>query len=127
MILKNMREHSSALVQQTIMVSEELIRVAILWHEQWHEGVEDTSRWVGWGGLGVQASRWVGWLCSAIPTGPIVMQFVILTSVCLSQLAYRACTITSSLWTLVNMESTLCGIVAGYFVHCELVMVTGQY
>lgn len=49
MILKNMREHSSALVQQAIMVSEELIRVAILWHEQWHEGLEDASRyiWVG--------------------------------------------------------------------------------
>ena len=46
MILKNMREHSSALVQQAIMVSEELIRVAILWHEQWHEGLEDASRLV---------------------------------------------------------------------------------
>ena len=44
MILNNMREHSSALVQQAIMVSEELIRVAILWHEQWHEGLEDASR-----------------------------------------------------------------------------------
>ncbi len=46
MILSNMREHSSDLVQQAIMVSEELIRVAILWHEQWHEGLEDASRWV---------------------------------------------------------------------------------
>jgi len=44
MILSNMREHSSALVQQAILVSEELIRVAILWHEQWHEGLEDASR-----------------------------------------------------------------------------------
>ena len=25
-------------------MSEELIRVAILWHEQWHEGLEDASR-----------------------------------------------------------------------------------
>ncbi len=49
MILSNMREHSCDLVQQAIMVSEELIRVAILWHEQWHEGLEDASRcvWVG--------------------------------------------------------------------------------
>lgn len=52
MILKNMREHSSALVQQAIMVSEELIRVAILWHEQWHEGLEDASRYIIW--MGVQ-------------------------------------------------------------------------
>ena len=44
MILGNLREHSSALVQQAVMVSEELIRVAILWHEQWHEALEDASR-----------------------------------------------------------------------------------
>ena len=44
MILSNMREHSSDLVQQAVMVSEELIRVAILWHEQWHETLEDASR-----------------------------------------------------------------------------------
>ncbi|CAI7993434.1 Serine/threonine-protein kinase tor, partial [Geodia barretti] len=43
-ILQNMTEHSSRLVQQAILVSEELIRVAILWHEQWHEGLEDASR-----------------------------------------------------------------------------------
>lgn len=44
MVLSNLREHSSALVQQAVMVSEELIRVAILWHEQWHEALEDASR-----------------------------------------------------------------------------------
>jgi len=27
-----------------VQVSEELIRVAILWHEQWHEGLEEASR-----------------------------------------------------------------------------------
>lgn len=27
-----------------IQVSEELIRVAILWHEMWHEGLEEASR-----------------------------------------------------------------------------------
>ena len=26
------------------MVSHELIRVAILWHELWHEGLEEASR-----------------------------------------------------------------------------------
>ena len=46
MVLSNLREHSSALVQQAVMVSEELIRVAILWHEQWHEALEDASRCV---------------------------------------------------------------------------------
>ena len=29
---------------QALMVSDELIRVAILWHEQWHEGLEEASR-----------------------------------------------------------------------------------
>ena len=43
-ILNKMREHSESLVNQTIMVSDELIRVAILWHEQWHEGFEEASR-----------------------------------------------------------------------------------
>lgn len=27
-----------------LQVSEELIRVAILWHELWHEGLEEASR-----------------------------------------------------------------------------------
>lgn len=43
-ILKSMRTHSANLVEQAMMASEELIRVAILWHEQWHEGLEEASR-----------------------------------------------------------------------------------
>uniref|UniRef100_UPI00358FB62C serine/threonine-protein kinase mTOR-like n=1 Tax=Myxine glutinosa TaxID=7769 RepID=UPI00358FB62C len=43
-ILKNMCDHSNTLVKQAMMVSEELIRVAILWHELWHEGLEEASR-----------------------------------------------------------------------------------
>ena len=30
--------------RQAVMVSDELIRTAILWHEQWHEGLEEASR-----------------------------------------------------------------------------------
>lgn len=29
---------------QALLVSHELIRVAILWHEMWHEGLEEASR-----------------------------------------------------------------------------------
>lgn len=29
---------------QAQLVSKELIRVAILWHEMWHEGLEEASR-----------------------------------------------------------------------------------
>lgn len=43
-ILKTMCEHSSNLVQQAVMVSDELLRVAILWHELWHEALEEASR-----------------------------------------------------------------------------------
>lgn len=43
-ILQSMRKQSKTLVDQAIMCSDELIRVAILWHEQWHEGLEEASR-----------------------------------------------------------------------------------
>lgn len=43
-VLKSMCEHSNTLVKQAMLVSEELIRVAILWHELWHEGLEEASR-----------------------------------------------------------------------------------
>jgi phosphatidylinositol kinase/protein kinase (PI-3 family) len=29
---------------KALLVSHELIRVAILWHEMWHEGLEEASR-----------------------------------------------------------------------------------
>jgi FKBP12-rapamycin complex-associated protein len=43
-IMDNVREHSPLLVEQALLVSNELIRVAILWHELWHEGLEEASR-----------------------------------------------------------------------------------
>lgn len=43
-MMNSMKEHSSSLVAQALLVSEELIRVAILWHELWHEGLEEASR-----------------------------------------------------------------------------------
>jgi FKBP12-rapamycin complex-associated protein len=43
-LMNSLRAHSSALVQEALMVSSELIRVAILWLETWHEGLEDASR-----------------------------------------------------------------------------------
>lgn len=43
-IMDNIREHSPRLVEQALLVSNELIRVAILWHELWHEGLEEASR-----------------------------------------------------------------------------------
>ena len=43
-IMEKMREHSPGLVEQAELVSQELIRVAVLWHELWHEGLEEASR-----------------------------------------------------------------------------------
>lgn len=43
-IVEKMRIHSPTLVDQAELVSRELIRVAVLWHELWYEGLEDASR-----------------------------------------------------------------------------------
>lgn len=43
-IMQSMRQHSAKLVEQADLVSHELIRVAVLWHELWHEGLEEASR-----------------------------------------------------------------------------------
>lgn len=43
-IIDKMRIHSATLVEQSELVSHELIRVAVLWLEQWYEGLEDASR-----------------------------------------------------------------------------------
>ena len=43
-LMNSLKKHSYALVEDALMVSSELIQVAILWLEQWHEGLEDASR-----------------------------------------------------------------------------------
>lgn len=43
-IIEKMKIHSAELVEQAELVSNELIRVAVLWHELWYEGLEDASR-----------------------------------------------------------------------------------
>ncbi|KAF9437779.1 phosphatidylinositol kinase- protein kinase tor1 [Entomortierella beljakovae] len=40
-IMEKMRLHSPTLVDQASMVSQELLRVAILWHEMWEDGLEE--------------------------------------------------------------------------------------
>ncbi|XP_042061524.1 serine/threonine-protein kinase TOR-like [Salvia splendens] len=43
-VVDKVRQHSGILVDEAQLVSTELIRVAILWHEMWHEGLEEASR-----------------------------------------------------------------------------------
>ncbi|KAF9387898.1 phosphatidylinositol kinase- protein kinase tor1 [Podila verticillata] len=40
-IMDKMRMHSPVLVDHALLVSQELIRVAILWHEMWEEGLDE--------------------------------------------------------------------------------------
>lgn len=51
-LMNSLKHHSSELVGEALMVSSELIRVAILWLETWHESLEDASRlWFGDGNV----------------------------------------------------------------------------
>ncbi|EGT60375.1 hypothetical protein CAEBREN_03943 [Caenorhabditis brenneri] len=43
-ILAKMIEYHQRLVQEANLVTEELVRCAILWHEQWHDALDDASR-----------------------------------------------------------------------------------
>ncbi|KAE8191680.1 hypothetical protein CF336_g4763 [Tilletia laevis] len=43
-IMQEIRKHFPDLVEQTEVVTRELIRVAILWHEMWNEALEEASR-----------------------------------------------------------------------------------
>nr|CAD2129462.1 unnamed protein product [Meloidogyne enterolobii] len=43
-ILDIIAENKPILVEQATLVNDELIRCAILWHEQWHEALEEASR-----------------------------------------------------------------------------------
>ena len=51
-LMNSLKNHSSELVGEALMVSSELIRVAILWLETWHECLEEASRlWFGEGNV----------------------------------------------------------------------------
>jgi len=43
-IMDSLRQHSPKLVDQADTVSHELVRIGVLWHEQWHEALEEASR-----------------------------------------------------------------------------------
>ena len=43
-VMNNLWKHSAELLDQCLVVSQELIRVAILWEETWHEVLEDASK-----------------------------------------------------------------------------------
>ncbi|CAM8904260.1 unnamed protein product [Rhodiola kirilowii] len=43
-VVDKVRQQYGVLVDQAELVSKELVRVAILWHEMWHEAIEEASR-----------------------------------------------------------------------------------
>jgi FKBP12-rapamycin complex-associated protein len=42
--MNTLRKHSAKLIDHALLVSQELVRVAILWEESWHWGLEEASR-----------------------------------------------------------------------------------
>ncbi|CAI2299504.1 unnamed protein product [Caenorhabditis sp. 36 PRJEB53466] len=43
-VIEKMKEYHRTLVDECRLVTEELVRCAILWHEQWHDALDDASR-----------------------------------------------------------------------------------
>ena len=43
-LIEKMRTIHPVLVEHAMIVSNELIRISVLWHEMWHEGLEEASR-----------------------------------------------------------------------------------
>ena len=43
-VIEKIRADSGHLVEQALLVSQELVRVAILWNESWHENLEEASK-----------------------------------------------------------------------------------
>ncbi|KAJ3115083.1 phosphatidylinositol kinase- protein kinase tor1, partial [Physocladia obscura] len=43
-IIDKMRSHDNILVEEVLMVSQELLRVAVSWPEMWHDYLEDASK-----------------------------------------------------------------------------------
>ncbi|ELP92074.1 FKBP12-rapamycin complex-associated protein, putative [Entamoeba invadens IP1] len=43
-VIEKIRADSGHLVEQALLLGEELVRVAVLWHESWHEALEEASR-----------------------------------------------------------------------------------
>ncbi|CAI5438055.1 unnamed protein product [Caenorhabditis angaria] len=43
-ILEKMSDYHAELVKEAKMVTEELVRCAILWHEKWHDALDEASR-----------------------------------------------------------------------------------
>ncbi|KAJ3270253.1 phosphatidylinositol kinase- protein kinase tor1 [Terramyces sp. JEL0728] len=44
-LLEKMRTHSASLVAQALLVSQELLRVSIVWQEMWLDGLEEASKY----------------------------------------------------------------------------------
>lgn len=43
-LLDKLRSHSALLVDQAVLISQELVRLSVLWEEMWYDGLEEASR-----------------------------------------------------------------------------------
>lgn len=85
-VLDAIRQHAAALVEQAQLVSGELIRMAILWHEMWHEGAcpraWGAQRTEAWKGGRWQGQIWQQWASATCP--PATQRITTAASACLS-------------------------------------------
>ena len=43
-LLDKLKSHAALLVDQAVLISQELVRVSVLWEEMWYDGLEEASR-----------------------------------------------------------------------------------
>lgn len=73
-LMNSLRQHSNKLIDQALMVSQELVRVAILWEEKWHWALEEASRqYFGDGNVQAMLNTLVP-LHEAVEAGPTTLR-----------------------------------------------------
>eukprot|EP00605_Chrysophyceae_sp_TOSAG23-4_P001470 GSChrysophyteH1.ASY1.ANO1.1606.1 assembled CDS len=73
-LMQSIRQHSVKIIDQALMVSQELVRVAILWQEEWHESLEEASRQYFGDGNVVAMLETLQPLQAALQNGPNTMR-----------------------------------------------------
>ncbi|RYH28611.1 DUF3385 domain-containing protein [archaeon] len=73
-LMTSLRQHSNKLIDQALLVSQELVRVAILWEEKWHWALEEASRqYFGDGNIQAMLNTLLP-LHEAVEAGPMTMR-----------------------------------------------------
>jgi FKBP12-rapamycin complex-associated protein len=72
--MASLRLHNTKLIDQALMVSHELVRMAILWQEEWHESLEEASKqYFGDGNIQAMLDT-LAPLHQAVEEGPVTLK-----------------------------------------------------